>query len=298
MAFIRRREPDTVGTSFPSAHRFTTLLLLLSAPCLLFLTHPAQAQDATPAVETGGSVVFLQDEIPMENVHSPVMLSVGGDGPGWTSVTGSFIPQGNLPEAGSEDGRKSRFRGVLYSLAIPGMGELYAGSFDRGKYPFITEIALWIGALGIDMYGDWVQDDARIFASRHAGIDPTGKDDDFFVNIENYSDLADYNNQRLIERRTDDLYPDDAAWRWSWDSDAHRKEYKDLRIQSDELHNAVTFFVLGMVANRIWSAIQASSSVARYNDSLGERLTSLPSMAPRLKTFAGRVDGIEFRFTW
>lgn len=202
-----------------------------------------------------------------------------------------------LPE-GSDVERKSAFLGVLYSIALPGMGEWYAGRFDRGKYPFITEIALWIGALGVDMYGDWIQDDARIFAQRHAGFDPAGKDDEFYVSIENYRDLHDYNNQRLIERRTDELYPDEAAWRWSWDSEENRKDYKDQRIHSDEMHNAVTFFVLGMVANRVWSAIQAASSVKQHNATIGERLTALPSMEPRLRTMAGKVDGIELRFSW
>ncbi len=198
----------------------------------------------------------------------------------------------------AEGERKSGFVGVAYSLLLPGMGELYADRFDRGIYPFVTEIALWVGALGINAYGNWVQDDARLFARQHAGIDPTGKDDDFFVNIENYSDIYDYNNQRLNERRTDELYPDETAWRWAWDSEENRNDYKDQRIHSDEMHNAVTFFVLGMVANRIWSAIQAASSVRQYNASLGERLTSMPSMQTRVTTWAGKADGVEFQFSW
>ncbi|MDX9758360.1 MAG: hypothetical protein RBU27_04285 [Bacteroidota bacterium] len=211
-------------------------------------------------------------------------------------AAGGLIPDVML--SSESPGGKSGFLGVLYSLAIPGMGELYAGRFDRGKYPFITEIALWTGALGMDAYGDWVRDDARIYAQRHAGIDPAGKDDGFWVNIENYRDIHDYNNQRLIERRTDDLYPDEAAWRWAWDSEESRSAYKDQRIHADEMHNAVTFFVLGMVANRVWSAIQAASAVRQHNASLGERLGTLPSMEPRLRSHAGRVDGIEFRFSW
>ncbi|MFZ1728815.1 MAG: hypothetical protein WBQ23_02905 [Bacteroidota bacterium] len=194
--------------------------------------------------------------------------------------------------------RKSSFLGVVYSLILPGMGELYGDRFDRGQYPFIAEIALWAGALGINAYGNWVQDDARIFAQQHAGIDPNGKPDAFFVNIENYSDLSDFNNQRLIERRTDELYPDEAAWQWSWDSESNRKEFKSQRIHADEMHNAVTFFVLGMIANRVWSAIQASAAVRQYNASLEERLTSLPSMQPRLRSWAGKIDGVELQFSW
>lgn len=196
------------------------------------------------------------------------------------------------------EGKKSAFRAVLYSLILPGMGELYGGRFDAGTYPLIAEVALWTGAVGINAYGNWVRDDARIFAQRHAGINPAGKDDDFFIHIENYSDLHDYNNQRLIERRIDELYPDEAAWRWDWVSEDHRSEYKDMRIHSDQMKNAVTFFVLGMVANRIWSAIQASAAVRAHNNSLEERLSALPAIHTSVRTWAGRVDGFELHLTW
>ncbi|MBR9977687.1 MAG: hypothetical protein KFH87_06315 [Bacteroidetes bacterium] len=196
------------------------------------------------------------------------------------------------------EGKKSAFRAVLYSLILPGMGELYGGRFDAGKYPLITEAALWTGAVGINAYGNWVRDDARIFAQRHAGIDPAGKDDDFFIHIENYSDIHDYNNQRLIERRIDELYPDEEAWRWAWRSEEDRVEYKDMRIHSDRMKNAVTFFVLGMVANRIWSAIQASAAVRAHNNSLEEQLSFLPTIHTSVRTWAGRVDGFELRLTW
>ncbi|MDT8323817.1 MAG: hypothetical protein RRA94_06900, partial [Bacteroidota bacterium] len=158
------------------------------------------------------------------------------------------------------EGRKSAFVAVLYSLALPGMGELYAGRFDRGKYPLILEAGLWLGLIGVNSYGNWVEDDARLFAVQHAGINAAGKEDDYFVDIENYSDLYDYNNQMLVERRLEDVYPDESAWRWDWDSEENRLDYKDQRIFADELHNGVTFFVLGMVANRIWSAIQAEET--------------------------------------
>ena len=152
--------------------------------------------------------------------------------------------------------------------------------------------------MGVNSYGDWVEEDAHIYAIRHAGIDATGKDDKFFVNIENYSDLYDYNNQRLVERRYDEVYPDEATWRWQWDSEENRLDYKDQRIKSDELHNAVSFFILGMVANRVWSAIQAAVSVRDYNAGLLERMTDLPEMNARLTSYAGRADGISLNFSW
>jgi uncharacterized membrane protein len=203
-----------------------------------------------------------------------------------------------LTDERSTEEKKSGFVAVLYSLALPGMGELYAGRFDKGKYPLILEAGLWLGMFGVNSYGNWVQDDARLYAQQHAGIDPAGKDDDFYIDIENYADLYDYNNQMLVERRLEDLYPDESGWRWQWDSEENRLEYKDQRIFSDELYNGVTFFVLGMVANRIWSAIQAAVAVKAHNASLLERMTALPTLESRITSYAGRADGVQFVFSW
>jgi hypothetical protein len=192
--------------------------------------------------------------------------------------------------------RKSGSLAVLYSIILPGMGELYADRFDRGKYPLIAEASLWLGLLGVNAYGDWVQQDARTFARQHGGFDGAGKTDEFYVRIENYQDLYDYNNQRLIERRLDDLYPDQPQWYWEWDSDENRRYYKDRRILSDKMHNAVSFFVLGMIANRIWSAIQSAMFVRRHNVAL-DQSTWLPDMRPQLITRAGRTDELRFTFT-
>ncbi|MCZ7555396.1 MAG: hypothetical protein M5R41_03195 [Bacteroidia bacterium] len=199
-----------------------------------------------------------------------------------------------VSEPGGE--RKSGTLAVLYSVVLPGMGELYADCFDRGKYPLMTEAALWLGLLGVNAYGDWVQTDARSYARQHAGFDPDGKNDEFYVRIENYQDLYDYNNQRLIERRLDELYPDEAQWYWGWDSDENRKYYKDRRILSDQMHNAVSFFVLGMVANRIWSAIQSAMFVRRHNAAL-EQSSWLPDLRPQLIARAGRTDELRFNFS-
>jgi hypothetical protein len=193
---------------------------------------------------------------------------------------------------------KSGSLAVLYSVILPGMGELYADRFDRGVYPLVTEGALWLGLIGVNTYGTWVQDDARTYAQQHAGIDPSGKSEDYFVHIENYSDIYDYNNQRLVERRLDELYPDEDAWRWDWDSEDNRRYYKDRRILSDQMHNAVSFFVLGMVANRIWSAIQSAAFVRRYNAALEQQSSIMPTLDTRLISRAGQVDELRLTFSW
>ena len=206
----------------------------------------------------------------------------------------AMLEQAVAPQVSGD--RKSGFLGVVFSALLPGMGELYAGRFDVGKYPLIVEGALWTGLIGINAYGNWTQDDARSFATVHAGVNAAGKDDKFFVNIENYRDLYEYNNQRLVERRLDEVYPDIPEYQWKWDSEPNRTAYKDQRIKADELHNGVTFFALGLVANRIWSAIQAAVLVGGHNKSLEEQAQLLPALQTSVTSYAGRADGLNFRF--
>ena len=59
--------------------------------------------------------------------------------------------------------KKSGFTAVLYSLMLPGMGELYADGFDEGQYSLIAEGGLWLTYFSFQQYGNWLQTDARNF---------------------------------------------------------------------------------------------------------------------------------------
>ena len=200
-------------------------------------------------------------------------------------------------DATEVSGKKSRFLGIVYSLLLPGMGELYADRFDRGRIPLIVEGFLWLGFTGLTLYSDNVADNAITFAQQHAGIDPDGKDDDFFNNVENHINVYAYNDTKLNFRELDALYPTGRGdgYYWQWDTDENRADYEDQRILADNLSNSVSFVILGMVANRIWSAIQASIAVKDYNESLNMQ-SSLPEMNAHITTYQGKTDGIRFDF--
>jgi len=50
----------------------------------------------------------------------------------------------NLGYSDFSESKKSVVLAVVASLILPGMGELYAGSFESGKYNLIAEGGLWL----------------------------------------------------------------------------------------------------------------------------------------------------------
>src|SRR5512135_68217 len=99
------------------------------------------------------------------------------------------------PQPGS--GKKSVGLAALYSLALPGMGELYAGSFSSGRYFLVAEGVLWLTYAVFQVRADALRDDARAFAVAHAGITLQGKNDQYFVDFGNFLNIDEYNQKKL-----------------------------------------------------------------------------------------------------
>jgi len=47
-----------------------------------------------------------------------------------------------------------------------------------------------------EIYGNSVRDDARLYAVSNAGVSPAGKNDQFYVDVGNFLNVADYNEQK------------------------------------------------------------------------------------------------------
>ena len=69
-----------------------------------------------------------------------------------------------IPLSLIEPKKKNTGLAIVYSLLLPGMGELYAESYESGKYFTIAEGALWGTYIGINTYGNWQKDRYKSFA--------------------------------------------------------------------------------------------------------------------------------------
>jgi hypothetical protein len=209
--------------------------------------------------------------------------------------TESFNSRGNSRSQinfsqGESTEEKSILKAVLYSLLLPGMGELYAGGFSSGKYFLMAESGLWLTFASFEVYGHWVENDARRFAGSHASAQVDGKDDLFFVNVANFNNVYEYNEKKLRDRDLGSLYDPNSGYFWQWDNDPSRLRFRDLRVKADNILNNVKFVGAAIAINHIASAINAGRlAVARNKETSSIEWDVSPGLVGGLSDPSGLV---------
>jgi len=194
---------------------------------------------------------------------------------GTQSELAGLAPMQDAGSTGEIPGKKSAGLAALYSLVLPGMGELYADGFSSGKYFLLAEGALWLTFATFEIYGNAVQADARTFSISHAGVDPSGKNEQYYIDIGNFLNITEYNEKQLQDREPENLYDPAQGYAWEWDTDASRAKYRDERINSENMFNNKKFVVAAILVNHVASAINAARAAISFNNSLEDALGDL-----------------------
>ena len=206
------------------------------------------------------------------------------------------VTENSLPDFQTPVQEKKAFVAICYSLLLPGMGEWYADNLNSGKYYLMAEGGIWLTYASVHSYGTWMQSDARTFARTHAGFSPDAKDDQFYVNVGNFSNVYDYNEKKLRDRDLDKVYDPSAGYVWNWDSEASRQRFRSLRVSSDGVITNSGFIIAAAVVNRIVSAVNAARCVRQYNKALEEGI-GMWQIGSQLTAYSGKPDGVLFSFT-
>jgi len=167
--------------------------------------------------------------------------------------------------------KKSAGLAIVYSLLLPGMGELYADAYDSGVYFTIADGVLWGTYIGMNVYGNWQKDRYISYAQTNANITTENKDDDYYATISEYLSIDQYNDQKAFERNFDEMYNTEQYF-WKWNTSEERKVYRDMWVSSEQTLNDVRFVVWGLLLNRVVSAINAVRLVSRYNNNLSQEV--------------------------
>ena len=155
------------------------------------------------------------------------------------------------------DQQKPLFSPVVKSLVLPGWGEYSLDNQIRGRIFVLSETVLLLAILGSYSVAQRQETEYKAYAADHAGIDPIGKDRQFWVDIGNYSSLSTFNEEHLRWRDFIALYEDNDTWAWTWDSSNNRERFENMRIASDIWRLRGSFLIGGVVLNHIVSAIDA-----------------------------------------
>jgi len=155
------------------------------------------------------------------------------------------------------DQQKPFFSPVVKSLVLPGWGEYSLDNQIRGRIFVLSETVLLLAILGSYSVAQRQETEYKAYAAEHAGIDPIGKDRQFWVDIGNYSSLFTFNEEHLRWRDFNALYEDNDTWSWTWDSSNNRERFENMRIASDIWRLRGSFLIGGVVLNHIVSAIDA-----------------------------------------
>ncbi len=167
--------------------------------------------------------------------------------------------------------KKNAGLAILYSLLLPGMGELYAGSYSSGKYFTIADALLWGTYIGFNSYGSWRKSDYKAYAASNGGVNNTGKDANYYATIGDYFSINQYNDQKALERNYTQMYNVNQYY-WKWNTNDERKTYRDMWVSSESAYNNLRFVAGALILNRIASAINAVRLVSAYNKRQGSEL--------------------------
>lgn len=168
--------------------------------------------------------------------------------------------------------KKSVGLGILYSLLLPGMGELYADAYNIGKYFTIADGILWGTYIGMSSYSNWQEDNYKSYAASNADVNSQDKDADYYSTIGDYSSIISYNDIKALERNYDEML-DPEEYFWKWNSTDDRQTYREMWNSSEQTSNDLRFVVGGLILNRIASAINAARLVTSYNNKLAEEVS-------------------------
>lgn len=168
--------------------------------------------------------------------------------------------------------RKNPGLAILYSLLLPGMGELYAGGYDTGVYFTVADGLLWGTLAGFSIYGNWQEKNYKSFAETNAGVILSGKESEFFANIGSYLSVEDYNKVQELNREFGKVY-DTQKFYWKWENNDKRREYREMWSSSESAFNNLRFAAGALILNRLISAINAVRLVSAYNKNLQQELS-------------------------
>ena len=163
------------------------------------------------------------------------------------------------------EGGKDHMKAFLLSLAVPGLGEYYAGSPGSARLFIGAELAIWGGYYYNTVLMKRSRDDYLNYAGNHAGVNPEGAGSSYLNAMVSFNSSFDYNQYQQQVSGNPTIY--DAQYAWNWETPQHRRHFKKLREQELDHENFVKYCIAGLICNHFLSGLHASRLVRTQHES-------------------------------
>ncbi len=217
-------------------------------------------------------------------------------------VGGEFTIE--VDQSRSQNEGKSLGMALLLSAAVPGIGEAYLKDRNKARTFLLVEVGFWAALYAsVVMQGSYMQS-ARNFASEHAGIDASGRDEQFLERMARYRsyeekhhrqdgyELAQVLNEQILDGNYE-LAPDPEN-RWDFGSSINPQNTLNWQSYESTLRHyrgakvAVSFAIGALAVNRLASLVNTLHLHKKTSAPSTAQLRFTPEIGPGLG--GGRVS--------
>jgi len=238
---------------------------------------------------------------PLSALYDTPLLADAG-----TAASSSQEPATSQPATTPAEGASKGPSGAkpfIYSILLPGMGQLSMGEKGHAIPFFIAEGLIWTNYVYWQVAGNKREDDYIEQAQLNAGVGVGDGNDDYWKTVGQYSRSSGEgpnSYEEDLRRDARELYPSDPAAQdayvvenlptgdkaWEWRTEDLRAQYQDTRdTANDAFHKAKYSFAAALV-NRVVSVIdvQLLRKKQRNESRAGE-------LKPETRVYADALDG-------
>lgn len=152
-------------------------------------------------------------------------------------------------------------------MIAPGLGHRYVRGGDWGRWGtafVLTDAGLWAGLLGTSRRRSHLIESYRTLATRHAGVDPGGKDRTFYLNAATYRSSQAFTDAQFRNGALDQItYAADPSFQWRWDTEEHFLLFRELREDAESLRRRRSVLIASLAANRLIAGVAALRAAGR-----------------------------------
>jgi hypothetical protein len=213
--------------------------------------------------------------------------------------TSQPVPESSESGSASSHGAKP----FLYSILLPGMGQLSMGEKGHAIPFFIAEGLIWTNYIYWKVAGDLRQDDYIEQAQLNAGVGVSEADDDYWGLVGQYSRSSGggaNSYEEDLRRDAREIYPSDPAAQdayvaehlptgdeaWEWSTEDLRSQYRDTRQSANSADDKSKYSFAAALVNRVVSVIDVQLLRRKHKK---EASAGVPK--PETRIYADALEG-------